>query len=191
MLLLYKSLIRSKVEYCCPLWDPSKMEDIITLEGVQRSFTSKITSISHLHYYDRLKTLKLMSLQRRRERYAILMVYKILHNISPNDIGLEFAHSGRRGIQAKVPKINKEAKLRYRSQYDASFAVRGPMLWNRIPAHITTKTTLDSFKCALTTWIYSLPDRPPIQGTSSRNSILHLNLSSLNEGGCCSGSRRR
>ena len=191
MLLLYKSLIRSKVEYCCPLWDPSKMEDIITLEGVQRSFTSKITSISHLHYYDRLKSLKLMSLQRRRERYAILMVYKILHNISPNDIGLEFAHSGRRGIQAKVPKINKEAKLRYRSQYDASFAVRGPMLWNRIPAHITTKTTLDSFKCALTTWIYSLPDRPPIQGTSSRNSILHLNLSSLNEGGCCSGSRRR
>lgn len=81
---------------------------------------------------------------------------------------MEFAHSGRRGIQAKVPKINKEAKLRYRSQYDASFAVRGPMLWNRIPAHITTKTTLDSFKCALTTWIYSLPDRPPIREHPAR-----------------------
>ena len=28
---LYKSLIRSRVEYCCPLWDPAKIEDIVTL----------------------------------------------------------------------------------------------------------------------------------------------------------------
>lgn len=190
MMHLYKSLIRSKVEYCCPLWDPSKIEDIVTLEGVQRSFTSRITSISQLHYYDRLQSLKLMSLQRRRERYTILMVFKILHNISPNDIDMIFTHSDRRGIQVKVPKICKDAKLRYRSQYDSSFAVKGPMLWNRIPAHITTKPTLDSFKSSLTTWLYSLPDRPPIQGTSSRNSILDLNLTTINQGGCCSGSRQ-
>ena len=189
---LYKSLIRSKLEYCCPVWDPSKIEDIVTLEGIQRSFTSKIDSISHMHYYDRLRSLKMMSLQRRRERYSILMIFKILHNISPNDIGIKFMHNDRRGFRAKVPQINKDAKLKYRSQYDASFAVKGPMLWNRIPASITTKPTLDSFKCALTTWLYSLPDRPPIQGISSRNSILDLNQSSLslNEGGRCSESRR-
>ena len=187
---LYKSLIRSKVEFCCPLWDPSKIEDIVTLEGIQRSFTSKIDSISHMHYYDRLKSLKMMSLQRRRERYSMIMIFKILHNISPNDIGIEFNQTGRRGIRAKIPKINKDAKLKHRTQYDSSFAVRGPMLWNRIPAHITTKPTMESFKSALTTWLFSLPDHPPIQGTSSRNSILDLNLSTLNEGGCCSGSRR-
>ena len=190
MMTIYKTLIRSKVEYCCPLWDPTKIEDIVTLEGIQRSFTSKITSISHLHYYNRLKSLKLMSLQRRRERYSIIMMYKILHNISPNDLNIEFSENDRRGIQAKVPKITKEAKMRYRSQYDASFAVRGPMLWNRIPTQITTKQTLEGFKSALTTWLYSLPDSPPIQGTSSRNSLLEFNLSSVNEGGCCSGSRR-
>ena len=131
-----------------------------------------------------------MSLQRRRERYSIIMMYKILHNISPNDLNIEFSENDRRGIQAKVPKITKEAKMRYRSQYDASFAVRGPMLWNRIPTQITTKQTLEGFKSALTTWLYSLPDSPPIQGTSSRNSLLDFNLSSVNEGGCCSGSRR-
>ena len=187
---LYKSLIRSRVEYCCPLWDPAKIEDIVTLEGVQRSFTSRIDSISHLHYYDRLKYLKMMSLQRRRERYSIIMMFKILHNMSPNDIGIEFTQSDRRGIRAKVPKITRDAKLKHRTQYDNSFAVRGPMLWNRIPAHITNKPSLDSFKFALTTWLYSLPDRPPIQGISSRNSILDFNISTLNEGGCCSGSRR-
>ena len=189
MLILYKSLVRSKVEYLCPLWDPEKMEDIVTLERIQRSFTSRITSIAHLDYYERLKKLKLMSLQRRRERYTIIMVYKILHNVCPNDIGLEFIHSERRGIQAKIPKMTKEAKMKNQSLYDASFAVRGPKLWNRIPAKITMKPTFESFKSSLTAWLFTLPDRPPIQGLSSKNSILDLYDTILNEGGCVSESR--
>ena len=28
MLTLYKSMVRSLVEYCCPLWHPSKISDI-------------------------------------------------------------------------------------------------------------------------------------------------------------------
>ena len=189
MMLLYKSLIRSRVEFCCPLWDPSKMEDIVNLEGVQRSFTSKITSISNLHYWDRLTSLKIMSLQRRRERYSIIMIFKILHKISPNDLGISFTHNDRRGTRVTIPSLHTDAKQRYTSQYDRSFAIRGPMLWNKIPPSITVKETLESFKCALTSWMYSLPDRPPIQGISSRNSLLDLNLSQ-HDGGCCSGSRR-
>ena len=184
MIHLYKCLIRSRVEYCCPLWDPTKMEDIATLEGVQRSFTSKIISIAHLHYYERLKSLNLMSLQRRRERYSIIMIYKILNGLAPNDIAIEFMETSRRGIQAKIPKIIKNTATKYQSQYDSSFAVRGPQLWNRIPANITYKPSLESFKSALTAWLCKLPDCPPIQGCYRRNSLLDLNLLSKNEGGC-------
>ena len=42
MMTLYKSMVRSRVEYCSPLWNPSKITDIQTLENIQRSFTSKI-----------------------------------------------------------------------------------------------------------------------------------------------------
>ena len=42
MITLYKSLVRSLLEYCCPLWDPTKITDIQMLEGVQRTFTSRI-----------------------------------------------------------------------------------------------------------------------------------------------------
>ena len=42
MITLYKSLIRSRLEFCCPLWHTNKVEDIVAIESIQRSFTSKI-----------------------------------------------------------------------------------------------------------------------------------------------------
>ena len=176
ILYLYKSIIRCRVEYLCPLWDPPKIEDIANLESIQRFVTSRISAIKHLHYYDRLKSLKLMSLQRRRERYTIIMMFKILHNITSNDLKIEFSYNDRRGIRATVPMIPREAKSKYLSLYDSSFGVRGPSLWNRIPAQITTLETLDSFKAALTKWLLTLPDEPPIHGHARKNSILDINL---------------
>ena len=61
MATLYKSLVRSHLEYCCPLWSPRKITDIQLIEGVQRSFASRIWGVQHLNYWGRLKALKLMS----------------------------------------------------------------------------------------------------------------------------------
>jgi len=36
MLQLYKSLIRSRVEYCCPLWNQNKIYDVQSFESIQR-----------------------------------------------------------------------------------------------------------------------------------------------------------
>ena len=76
MMTLYKSLVHSLLEYCCPLWNHSKITDIIQLlESVQRTFTNRIAGLQGTDYWDRLKTLKLMSLKRRRQWYITLQMW--------------------------------------------------------------------------------------------------------------------
>ena len=53
-------------------------------EKVQRSFTRLIPGMAGLSYTERLTVLKLYSLQRRRERYIIIYVWKIFQGLVPN-----------------------------------------------------------------------------------------------------------
>ena len=78
MMTLYNSIIRSRLEYLSPLWNPSKIEDIKTIEGVQRYFTSKITGLDNYTYWERLQKLNLLSLQRRRERFIIILIRSVV-----------------------------------------------------------------------------------------------------------------
>ena len=164
----YKSLVRPIADYCCVLWNPLKIGDISLMEGIQRTATFKISSISHLNYWQRLQKLKLMSLQRRRERYTIIYMFKILQNRVPNDVGIVFYENPRLGIKARVPPLPP-----IRSQVsllDSSFAVRGPVLWNLLPKKINTIESICSFKEKLDNFISEYPDTPPVNGYTTPNS---------------------
>ena len=166
MTTLYKSLVRSLLEYCCPLWDPVKVTEIQLLEGVQRSFTSRIGGLENMTYWERLSHLKLMSLQRRRERYIILMMWKILNNVVPNCCDVKFTENSRLGTRAIVPSLSRASSLRNQTLYDSSFAVRGPRLWNTVPASVKAAVSFDSFKISLSEFLALIPDEPPVVGYS-------------------------
>ena len=55
MLTIWKTLIRYKLEYNCPLWHPHKQQDVKTLEDVQRYFTRHILGMKDTDYWERLK----------------------------------------------------------------------------------------------------------------------------------------
>ena len=172
MMTLHKSVIRSTLEYSCPLWTPTKIEDIVKLEQIQRNFTAKINGYENLHYWDRLSGLKLMSLQRRRERYCILHLHKILHGAVPNDLNITFHHNDRRGLCADIPVMTKSTKAKFQSLFDSSYSVLAPRLWNSVPKHIREEEKFETFKSKLTRYTLSIPDEPPIQGEPSNNSLL-------------------
>jgi hypothetical protein len=183
MMCLYKSIIRSRLEYLSPLWNPSKQEDIKCIESVQRHFTSKIKDLSEFSYHDRLKILGLMSLQRRRERFIIITVWKIINKVMPNDLDLIITKNERRGIKVKVPPLRRDSTQHAQSCYETSFAVVGAKLWDTLPRGVSTITNKTTFKTVLTRYLSQIPDLPPVDGYSSRNSLLDLNRLDL-QGGC-------
>jgi hypothetical protein len=174
MMTLFKSMVRSKLEYCCPVWNPSKVQDIQALENVQRNFTRRVSGCQNLDYWDRLKQLNIQSLQRRRERYCIIHVWKILNDFAPNDIGMKFNNHIRLGTRVVLPPMNNKVQVSVRTDYDNSFKVKAGKLWNLLPNTVNTVTSLDQFKAALGKFLRKVPDTPPVPGYTSanRNSLL-------------------
>ena len=76
MMTLFKSLVLSRLDYASQLWSPDLLKSIYLIEKVQRSFTKHITGIKNKQYDERLKRLNLYSVQRRRDRYQIIYLWK-------------------------------------------------------------------------------------------------------------------
>ena len=84
MMTLFKSLVLSRLDYASQLWSPHLLKSIYLIEKVQRSFTKHITGIKNKPYDERLKLLNLYSVQRRRDRYQIIYLWKIIEGLVPN-----------------------------------------------------------------------------------------------------------
>ena len=83
MMTLWNTQIKPILDYCSPLWSPSanNFRNLDLLEGVQRAFTRHIEGMGSLNYSERLKALKMYSIQRHHERYKIIYLYKIIKHI--------------------------------------------------------------------------------------------------------------
>ena len=77
--ILYKALVHSHSEYAIAVRCPCKKGVISSLEKVQRRANKLIGSTKHLPYEDRLKKLKLHTLEYSRARGDMIEVFKILH----------------------------------------------------------------------------------------------------------------
>ena len=117
------------------------------IEKIQKAFTKDIKGFSSFSYQERLSNLKIYSLQRRRERYIIIYVWKILENLVPNLVKpLQFYVSDRRGRLCSVShvRLGHTGTLAY-----SSFRWKGIRLFNSLPMHIRNITA----SCLLPTLI--------------------------------------
>ena len=75
---VFKSLVRSHIEYENQVWSPYLMKHITALENVPRRATELIPGYKELDYKERLKRLNLPTLSYRRLRGDMIESYKIL-----------------------------------------------------------------------------------------------------------------
>ena len=169
MITLFNSLVRSRLEYCCQIWDPSKIKLIDLIEQVQRNFTRKIVDMDkNDDYWIRLKKLGIDSLQRRREKLIIILLWKIKNSLVPNHINIEFKTNFRSQIKAVIPPMPR-ARGKLLSAYEDSFLVKSAKLFNKVPSQITECASFSLFESKLNKYLSFYPDKPPVHGYYHQN----------------------
>ena len=175
MMIMFRSYVLPRLEYVSPIWNPHQINEITLVESVQRSFTSKIKGLENQDYWQRLETLKLFSLQRRRERYIIIVMWKIFKGMAPNDLQFEFKNHIRLGPQCRR-RIYPAPSASLQTTRHNFFSCTGPRLFNTLPAYVKDADKFETFKCRLDKLLNTLPDQPPTPGYRSitSNSLLEL-----------------
>ena len=148
MIPLYKALVRSVAEYANPVWCPFKKKDIKCIEDIQRHFTRRVFGMRGLEYNQRLKKLKLPSLEFRRLRGDLLECYKILHNIyDPLTTNTLLTHSSLTTSTTTRSHDFKLVKGRVNgNKFQHFFTNRIINVWNRLPNEVVNAKTINSFK---------------------------------------------
>ena len=158
---LWKTLLQCHVDYCSQLWKPGQAQDMIKIEKLFYDFSSKIPEIRDQDYWSRLSHLKMLSQERRMERYRIIAVWKIIQGLSPN-CGVEVAPPNERlGRRCVVPPLLPQGRAAIQTLREHSFQVDGPRLFNSLPKNIRDiKTCQDDFKESLDKYLMTVPDQP-------------------------------
>ena len=96
-ILQIKTYIGNKLHYCLQLWMSLKATGIQDIEKLQKDFLNTIPEIKELNYWDQLKHMNMLFLQRRLERYIMIYAWNILEDQAPN-CGITWtSKEGRKG----------------------------------------------------------------------------------------------
>ena len=144
---LFTTMVRPHLEYGNIIWHPRYRRDKLEVEKIQRRATRLIPSLKGMSYEERLRALKLPSLEHRRRRGDMIQVFKILKGIDrldPDQFFTMSAESTTRGHGLKMMKTFSRLGVRQNV-----FSQRVVNDWNSFPAEVVESPTLNTFKSRL------------------------------------------
>ena len=151
--LLYKSIVRPHIEYASPVWAPTLKIDIHNIEKIQRRATRLVPSVSGLSYEDRLKKLDLPTLQYRRLRTDLILLFKITHNMSSINTNT-FCTVCKHNTSMLTPSLSLNTRgHNFKYQLHHHQGIRNKFLtsrclntWNSLNSNTVNSTTINVFK---------------------------------------------
>jgi len=117
--------------------------DIKLVESVQRRVTKMVQLIQHLNYDDRLNYLRLMRLEKRRVRSALIGTFKFIKGMYDveKEIFFELDDRGRRGHNQKLFKKGFRLDVR-----KFAFSNRVVNDWKSLSSQCVDCCTVNIFK---------------------------------------------
>ena len=141
---LYKSLVRSHLDYCVTTWAPYKKHQIDAIEKVQRRATKQIPEMNNLSYSQRLQKLELPSLSYRRFRADMIETFKIVTGIYDKETSINLNMNQNQQLRGHKFKLAKE---RFNTtQRKHFFRNRIVSDWNSLPPEVIDSSSLNMFK---------------------------------------------
>ena len=149
--MLYLTLVRNQLAYGSQVWAPQTVNNILTLECIQRRATKFILSLPYhtdVSYKERLKIIDFLPITYWHEYLDLVHLFKcVISNPDPN-ISIKASVRQTRSNTNHGILLNV-AKCRTVS-YQTSFYIRCAKVWNNLPCCIRDITkSLASFKRAL------------------------------------------
>ncbi len=147
----YFALVRSNLDYCSSVWSPHQLNQVHQVEMIQRRAARYVTNrfrntssvsnmLDHLHWE---------TLQSRRQKQQLVMLYKIIHNlveISPTPYLQTAASSTRSAHNLRFIPYSTSTDC-----HKFSFFPRTIPEWNTLQASVAESPSLASFKKELST----------------------------------------
>ena len=145
---LYKTLVRTHLDYASSVWAPYKIKHIEMLENVQRRCTRQLPYLKDMSYEERLRTLKLPTLSYRRLRGDMIEVYKIIKGVYDKEVASFLKmwsdvvqRDAGRGHDIKIYLQRGTKSLRQKA-----FGLRTVTIWNNLPEEVVNATSVNMFK---------------------------------------------
>ena len=144
LLLLYKALVRSILEYAQSVCSPHLKKHIAAIEAVQKRATKILPNIRSLPYNKRLQFLQLPTLVYRRLRGDMIETYKMLHGHYDSRCIPSLQLASDRPTRGHSFKLYKPAVCSGPRAHSFSIRIVNP--WNSLPDHVVTAPSINSFK---------------------------------------------
>ncbi|PKU43345.1 hypothetical protein llap_6347 [Limosa lapponica baueri] len=140
---LYSTLVRPSFKYCFQIWSPEYRKDL--LERVQRRATKMIRGMEHLPYGDRLRQLRLFSLEKKRLWGNPIAAFQYLKKAYKKD--------GDKLLSRACCDKTKDSDFKLKEDRfgldikNKFFTTRVVKHWHRLPREVVDAPSLETFKC--------------------------------------------
>ena len=150
---LYKTYIRPLAEYNTCSWSPCLKSEIKEVESIQRRITKSIcqrSNITFSSYEERLTKLNLESLQSRRIKNDLILLYKVVNGLVDIDASniLCFSNLGGYNLRRHTQHIDRQKLSKTQSRQNF-FSCRVVSYWNELDDEVVSSQTLTGFKSKL------------------------------------------
>ena len=144
----YTTYVLPILENNSVIWCPYLMQDVHSIESVQRHYIKSICRRCNLNigsYLERLNALGLNTLEYRRCKYDVILVYKIIHGLIDLNFSDFFSFSSspynlrRHSYSLKMSKFNTDVRKSF-------FSNRIIKLWNSLPDSVVNSPSIYIFR---------------------------------------------